>query len=171
MRMYKLLASAASLVLLFAFGVQARAASLVSGVVYGCVSKQSGVLRVVPPPGTCNSAEYPLLLNVQGPPGPRGPAGMPGAVPPNLADLSTALSTTGGVGAYGAEAFVNSACSNMNLGDIVLSVNGYGQYALPADGRILPINQNQALFSLLGTTFGGNGTTNFALPDLRPFAP
>ena len=35
------------------------------------------------------------------------------------------------------------------------------------DGQLLPINQNQALFSLLGTTYGGNGTTNFALPDLR----
>jgi microcystin-dependent protein len=35
------------------------------------------------------------------------------------------------------------------------------------NGQLLPINQNQALFSLLGTTYGGNGTTNFALPDLR----
>ncbi|MDQ3287839.1 MAG: tail fiber protein [Pseudomonadota bacterium] len=35
------------------------------------------------------------------------------------------------------------------------------------DGQLLPINQNQALFSLLGTQYGGNGTTNFALPDLR----
>jgi microcystin-dependent protein len=35
------------------------------------------------------------------------------------------------------------------------------------DGQILPINQNTALFSLLGTTFGGNGTQTFALPDLR----
>lgn len=35
------------------------------------------------------------------------------------------------------------------------------------NGQLLPINQNQALFSLLGTTFGGNGQTNFALPDLR----
>jgi microcystin-dependent protein len=35
------------------------------------------------------------------------------------------------------------------------------------DGQMLPINQNQALFSLLGTTFGGNGQTTFALPDLR----
>jgi microcystin-dependent protein len=34
-------------------------------------------------------------------------------------------------------------------------------------GQILPINQNTALFSLLGTTYGGNGTTTFALPDLR----
>src|SRR2546423_10822300 len=39
------------------------------------------------------------------------------------------------------------------------------------DGQLLPINQNQALFSLLGTTYGGNGQTNFALPDLRGRVP
>lgn len=39
------------------------------------------------------------------------------------------------------------------------------------DGTLLAINQNQALFSLLGTTFGGNGQTNFALPDLRGRTP
>jgi microcystin-dependent protein len=35
------------------------------------------------------------------------------------------------------------------------------------NGQLLPISQNTALFSLLGTTYGGNGTNNFALPDLR----
>ena len=39
------------------------------------------------------------------------------------------------------------------------------------NGQLLPINQNQALFSLLGTTFGGNGQTTFALPDLRGRVP
>lgn len=39
------------------------------------------------------------------------------------------------------------------------------------NGQLLAINQNQALFSLLGTTYGGNGQTNFALPDLRGRAP
>jgi microcystin-dependent protein len=39
------------------------------------------------------------------------------------------------------------------------------------NGQFLPINQNQALFSLLGTTFGGNGQTTFALPDLRGKVP
>jgi microcystin-dependent protein len=38
-------------------------------------------------------------------------------------------------------------------------------------GQLLAINQNTALFSLLGVSFGGNGTTNFALPDLRSRAP
>jgi microcystin-dependent protein len=39
------------------------------------------------------------------------------------------------------------------------------------DGQLLPINQNQALFSLLGTTYGGDGRVNFALPDLRSRVP
>jgi microcystin-dependent protein len=38
-------------------------------------------------------------------------------------------------------------------------------------GQLLPINQNQALFSILGTTYGGNGQTTFALPDLRGRVP
>jgi microcystin-dependent protein len=42
---------------------------------------------------------------------------------------------------------------------------------LPADGRNMPIAQNPALFSLLGTSFGGNGTTVFNLPDLRGRTP
>lgn len=39
------------------------------------------------------------------------------------------------------------------------------------DGQLLPINQNQALFSLIGTTYGGDGRVNFALPDLRGRVP
>lgn len=39
------------------------------------------------------------------------------------------------------------------------------------NGQLLPINQNQALFSLLGTTYGGDGRVNFALPDLRARIP
>lgn len=40
-----------------------------------------------------------------------------------------------------------------------------------AEGQLLPISQNTALFSLLGTTYGGDGRTTFALPDLRGRAP
>ena len=39
------------------------------------------------------------------------------------------------------------------------------------DGELLPLSQNTALFSLLGTTYGGNGKSNFALPDLQGRAP
>jgi Phage Tail Collar Domain len=41
----------------------------------------------------------------------------------------------------------------------------------PAFGQLLSISQNQALFSLLGTTYGGDGQTTFQLPDLRPITP
>ena len=45
------------------------------------------------------------------------------------------------------------------------------RYWAMCNGQLLPINQNQALFSLLGTTFGGDGRVNFALPDLRARTP
>src|ERR1700757_2607070 len=54
------------------------------------------------------------------------------------------------------------------LGQIMLCAFNFAPkgWAL-CNGQFLPINQNQALFSLLGTTYGGNGQTTFALPDLR----
>lgn len=58
--------------------------------------------------------------------------------------------------------------SEVFIGQIMPTAFGFAPrgFAL-CDGQLLPINQNQALFSLLGTQYGGNGTTNFALPDLR----
>jgi microcystin-dependent protein len=58
------------------------------------------------------------------------------------------------------------------LGEIrIVSFNFVPRGWAPCDGRLLPINQNQALFSLLGTTYGGDGRTNFALPDYRGRVP
>jgi len=42
---------------------------------------------------------------------------------------------------------------------------------LPCEGQLLQIAQNQALYALIGAVYGGNGTTNFALPDLRDASP
>ena len=42
---------------------------------------------------------------------------------------------------------------------------------LPCDGRLMAVMQNQPLFSLLGTSYGGNGETDFALPKLKPVSP
>lgn len=58
------------------------------------------------------------------------------------------------------------------LGQLTLLPAGksYSHWA-PCDGKLLPINQNQTLFSLLGNRFGGDGRTSFALPDLRSEAP
>lgn len=58
------------------------------------------------------------------------------------------------------------------LGEIkMISWNYAPQGWAFCNGQFLPINQNQALFSILGTTYGGNGQTTFALPDLRGRAP
>jgi microcystin-dependent protein len=58
------------------------------------------------------------------------------------------------------------------LGEIkVVSFNFPPKGWALCNGQLLPINQNQALFSLLGTTYGGNGQNNFALPDFRGRAP
>ena len=99
--------------------------------------------------------------------GPAGPAGAPGTIPANLQAISNQLGTSG----YASELFdYQGTCT---LGDMILSVNSYGgtSNALPADGRLMPITNNTAIFSVLGTTFGGDGVTTFALPDLRAFAP
>lgn len=58
------------------------------------------------------------------------------------------------------------------MGEIkIISWNFAPQGWAFCNGQLLPINQNQALFSLLGTMYGGNGQTNFALPDLRGQVP
>lgn len=58
------------------------------------------------------------------------------------------------------------------MGEIRLFSFGFApRYWAMCNGQLLPINQNQALFSLLSTTYGGNGTTNFALPNLQGRVP
>jgi hypothetical protein len=115
------------------------------------------------------------LLGNTGSQGPTGPAGSNATVPANITKLSSVLATSpytngNGYAWGGATPFVYDT-NLCQIGDIILSVNGYGTGAMPADGRLLPINQWVAVFSVMGTNFGGNGVTDFALPDLRPFAP
>jgi microcystin-dependent protein len=57
--------------------------------------------------------------------------------------------------------------SELRLFSFVFAPKGWAL----CNGQLMPINQNQALFSLLGTTYGGDGRVNFALPDLRARTP
>ena len=57
------------------------------------------------------------------------------------------------------------------IGAILLTASPSVGEGVPARGQLMSIQQNIALFSLLGTTYGGDGTTTFALPDLRPITP
>jgi microcystin-dependent protein len=67
---------------------------------------------------------------------------------------------------------VSHGQTNPFLGEIRLFSGNFAPVGWAmCDGSLLAISQNTALFSILGTTYGGNGTTNFALPDLRGRVP
>ena len=62
--------------------------------------------------------------------------------------------------------------ANPFIGQITLFPYNFAPFGWAlCEGQLLPISQNAALFSLLGVQFGGNGTSNFALPDLRGRVP
>ncbi|MFZ0394215.1 MAG: tail fiber protein [Terracidiphilus sp.] len=170
-------------------------------VVTACYNKVSGRARIVDSVKDCRPGEDSLVWNVQGPAGPQGVPGVPGSAGPagpagaaGAAGPAGPQGPTGSTGPAGPAGTIPTSLTNLNtlftepwtglgaaayqgdntciIGDTILSVNGYGggDY-LPADGRLLTISQYTAVFSLLGADFGGNGTTDFALPDLRKLAP
>ncbi|SDU08930.1 phage tail protein [Halopseudomonas salegens] len=121
----------------------------------------------------------------QGPEGPTGPQGLTG--PPGIQGPVGQTGNTGATGPQGIQGpqgvpgtlgvfgtnTGNAAAGNTNdciMGTLILTAANVGP-GLPANGQLLPISSNTALFALLGTKFGGNGSTTFALPDLRDAAP
>jgi hypothetical protein len=103
-----------------------------------------------------------------GPVGSVGPAGPTGATGPAGPD-AVADAFVGKFGTNTGTALASNG-AECTLGQIQLTASSRA-VGTPANGQLLPINQNQALFALLGTTYGGNGVTTFALPDLRGLAP
>jgi hypothetical protein len=96
-----------------------------------------------------------------GPQGPAGPTGPQGPAGNGGQDSRFGNSTNQAAEGHGRE------CT---LGEIILSAGAVANGTL-ANGQLLSIAQNQAVFALLGTIYGGNGINNFALPDLRGVAP
>jgi hypothetical protein len=107
------------------------------------------------PPGATGAAGATGPPGSQGPQGPQGPAGPPGT------QALFGSNTNWGAAGRGRE------CT---LGEIILTA-GAVVVGAPANGQLLPISSNTALFSLLGTTYGGDGRTTFALPNLAAAAP
>jgi hypothetical protein len=95
--------------------------------------------------------------------GPEGPQGVPGTT----GIFGPAENTPYGTDPGGTSGGTVPGCV---IGEIKLTAASFA-YGVPARGQVLSIAQNTALFALLGTSFGGNGETNFALPDLRNAAP
>ena len=90
-----------------------------------------------------------------GPTGPQGPAGPAGTVT--------------GFGSQTQQASAGNG-AECTLGQIILTA-GVVANGIPANGQLLPINQFQALFALMGTMYGGDGIQTFALPNLGSVAP
>lgn len=133
--------------------------------------------------GSCPAGTKLVKVSVKGPvgaTGPAGPAGPVGPVGPVGPKGDTGAKGDTGPTGPGTTAFGddtgNAAASWTNddacvLGTISLTANVQRGYGMPAKGQVLPISSNTAMFSLLGTTYGGDGVTTFALPDLRAAAP
>ena len=148
--------------------------------IHACYDKANGQLRFTNPdtnvPKGCSSKEAALdwnqvgpqgLQGVPGPQGETGPQGLPGGPDPAAQAF---LGNFGDPNTTGKAAFGRGA--DCTLGEVLLT--GAAQVTaggLPADGRLMSIAQNTALFSLLGARFGGDGKTSFALPDLRAVTP
>ncbi|MDQ1461759.1 MAG: hypothetical protein QOI08_3243 [Actinomycetota bacterium] len=105
------------------------------------------------------------IQGIQGVPGSQGLQGLPGIQgPPGVV---SGLGTSTNLATLGTNAGPTCALSQMEL--IAGSIYPIG--TVPANGQMLSISQNQALFALLLTTYGGNGISTFALPNLQSVAP
>jgi hypothetical protein len=154
--------------------------------IHACAKTGTGTLRVVASADECKSNETPVQWTVEGPQGPQGPQGpvgpegpagpqgpqgpqgVPGPVGPQGAPgANDVFVSQFGLRTNGANAGRGAECT---LGEVILSGGGLVN-GTPANGQLLPIHQNTALFALYGNTYGGNGQTTFALPDLRGVAP
>ncbi|HEX4444975.1 MAG TPA: tail fiber protein [Galbitalea sp.] len=113
--------------------------------------------------GTTGNAGTDGAVGATGPAGPTGPRGLTGAQgTPGNNDFAGEFGT-GGDAADGS----GGQCTT---GEIMLTAGNVAN-GMIANGRILLITQYAELYTLIGTQFGGNGTTNFALPDLTSLAP
>lgn len=119
-------------------------------------------------PGTMGPSGAPGTPGATGATGPAGPQGPVGPQGPSGASVPDAR--FGDNSAWGNSRAEGPNSATCYLGQVLLTAGSVAQGML-ADGRLLPINQYTAVFALMGTTYGGNGQTNFALPDLRSAAP
>jgi Phage Tail Collar Domain/Collagen triple helix repeat (20 copies)/IPT/TIG domain len=135
----------------------------------------TGPPGAVGPPGTPGAAGATGTAGPQGPTGPTGPAGPAGppgssTEDPKLVALAAILGPPATVPPSRVFGSVNS--DTCTIGQIIFTAyRATGGAVLPADGSLLPISTNSVLFAVLGNTFGGDGTTTFALPNLQAYAP
>jgi Phage Tail Collar Domain len=152
----RLVAEIAGGVLLLSAGA-AAASVATSGTaapaIHGCVNTRTGALSVQLKAGArCPRGTKALSWSVTGP---RGPAG------------TTAFGSKTNTAAEG-----GSAGATCTLGSALLMPGGYyPEGTIPANGRLLQISSDTPLYALYGTSYGGNGTSTFGIPNLKSAAP
>jgi hypothetical protein len=158
----RIIAGVAGVLLLASGGVAAAAAitsdATSTNVISGCVNDKTDVLTVLAKSSAkCPKGTTAISWNKTGPARPAGPSGTTGIFGTGTNKASTPSSGT---------------TNDEFLGQVILVAGSIlPPGTVPCDGQILAINTNTALFSLLGKEYGGNGTTTFALPNLKKSAP
>jgi len=157
-----------------------------------CVNAKSGNVRVA---DECRNSEYPLTIQgEQGPEGPEGQVGLTGPEgpegqvgPEGRVGPEGQVGLTGPVGPEGPEGPAGTSALDVfgtdtqrasagrgaecTLGEVILTAGSVSHGQIIANGQLLDISQNSALFSLYGTIYGGDGRTTFGIPDLGAAAP
>jgi Phage Tail Collar Domain len=149
-----------------AAGIGHAAIPSADGVVSAC-KKSDGSIKLIDKESgqSCGASQKLVEWSRQGPPGPVGPQGPAGPSDPIAAGFVDRFGTDTG----GAAAANGAPCT---LGEVKLTASTVKTAGgLPANGQLMPVSGNEALFQLLGTTYGGDGGSTFALPDLRAVAP
>ena len=141
------------------------AMSAFAALLVGCSSGTTGPQGPKGDTGSTGPAGPAGAAGVQGP---AGAQGAPGNVDPNV----TAFLGRFGDGGVGDTPTGQGCFSDGYIGQVFLFAGNFPPRGTAfAHGQLLSIAQNTALFSILGTTYGGNGQTTFALPDMRGLEP
>jgi hypothetical protein len=149
-------------------------ASGTSTTYFACLTTTKTLTKVGTVSPKCKGATQLISWNSVGPQGAPGPTGPAGPAGPTGPQGPTGPSGTAGI--FGTnnnfESEGEGAGATCTIGDVILTASViYAENWLPAKGQTLPISGNTALFSLMGTNYGGNGSTNFDLPNLTSAAP
>jgi hypothetical protein len=142
----------------------AHAAIPSSGGILSACKKADGSIRLIDAEAgqKCGAGQQLVEWNQKGP---AGPQGAPGPVDPAASAFMNRFGTDTGAAAPADGA----ACT---LGEVKLTASPLKTAGgVPATGQLLPIENNEGMLSLLGTTYGGDGQSTFGLPDLRAVAP
>jgi hypothetical protein len=149
-------------------------ASGTSTTYYACLTTTKTLTKVGTVSPNCKNGSQLISWNSVGPEGATGATGATGA--PGATGPQGPVGPSGTAGLFGTNdnsvSAGNVAGAPCTIGDVILTASTVvADNWLPAKGQTLTIQGNTALFSLIGINYGGNGTTNFDLPNLTAGAP